>query len=179
MISADHTVTFPNHKESEPVTKTDSAMTIFHHHNIINVLISHFLIMTLLVHLHQLQTNTQNTSLTHTQSHLGASERHLISLCWVLLRMKKLREFLIHIFSPELCYLHVATEHLHCGWSKEVNSELYSIFMNHKFKFTKRDRLQVLENFHLCLQEPGFVNPLSHMQISLNLNTDQVILMKI
>lgn len=46
-------------------------MTIFHHHNIINVLISHFLIMTLLVHLHQLQTNTQNTSHPHTVSFGG------------------------------------------------------------------------------------------------------------
>lgn len=163
--------------ESELVTNIDSMTAIFHHHNIINILISHFLIMTFLAHLHQIQLRGKiHHSPTH--SHLGASGKHLIYLHWVLFRMKKPKEFVIYIFSSR-------TVLFTCGyWVLELwpiwgNKFWISFNFNEfKFKLTKRHRIQLLGNFYICLEQPGFVNPLLHMKIVWNLNTHQIFLMK-
>lgn len=49
-----HIITLSDLKESELVTNIDSMMPIFRYHNRINILISHFPIMTLLAHLNQI-----------------------------------------------------------------------------------------------------------------------------
>ena len=84
-------ITLPDLKESELVTNTDSMMAIFHHHNIINILISQFQIMTFLAHLNQIQLrhNRQHSPHAHTQSS-GGFEETPNHLYWVW-RMKKPR----------------------------------------------------------------------------------------